>query len=119
MDSTRIYVFGSSMGGQGVWYLLADTPNYFAAAMVASGGYRSNIIMPLTKTPIMCTRGSQESRGDQVKHLIEDINLYGGNAVFQTLEGLDHHEATSAAFTSERIEWVLSHRRAVTNNVID
>lgn len=119
VDSTRIYVFGSSMGGQGVWYLLADAPNYFAAAMVASGGYRSNIIMPLTKTPILCTRGSQESRGDQVKHLIEDINLYGGNAVFQTLEGLDHHEATSAAFTPERIEWVLSHRRAVANNVID
>ncbi len=111
VDSTRIYVFGSSMGGQGVWYLLADNPNYFAAAMVASGAYRSNIIMPLTKTPIMCTRGTQETRVNQVKQLIDDINLYGGNAVFQTLEGLDHHEATSDAFTPERIEWVLSHRR--------
>jgi len=111
VDSTRIYVFGSSMGGQGVWYLLADTPNYFAAAMVASGGYRSNIIMPLTKTPIMCTRGSQEPRGNQVKQLIDDINLNGGNAVFQTLVGLGHHDATSAAYTPERIEWVLSHHR--------
>lgn len=111
MDSTRIYVFGSSMGGQGVLYLLADTPNYFAAAMVASGGYRSNIIMPLTKTPIMCTRGSQEPRGNQVKQLIDDINLNGGNAVFQTLVGLGHHDATSAAYTPERIEWVLSHHR--------
>ena len=111
VDSTRIYVFGSSMGGQGVWYLLADTPNYFAAAMVASGAYRGFNITALAKTPIMCTRGTQESRVNQVKQLIDDINLYGGNAVFQTLEGLDHHEATSAAFTPERIEWVLSHRR--------
>ena len=111
VDSTRIYVFGSSMGGQGVWYLLADNPNYFAAAMVASGAYRGFNITALAKTPIMCTRGTQESRVNQVKQLIDDINLYGGNAVFQTLEGLDHHEATSAAFTPERIEWVLSHRR--------
>ena len=111
VDSTRIYVFGSSMGGQGVWYLLADTPNYFAAAMVASGAYRGFNITALAKTPIMCTRGTQESRVNQVKQLIDDINLYGGNAVFQTLVGLGHHDATSAAFTPERIEWVLSHRR--------
>ena len=55
VDSTRIYVFGSSMGGQGVWYLLADNPNYFAAAMVASGAYRGFNITALAKTPIMCT----------------------------------------------------------------
>ena len=112
VDSTRIYVFGSSMGGQGVWYLLADYPDYFAAAMVASGGYRGYNTTQLARTPIMCTRGTLETRSEQVKQLIDDINLLGGNAVFQLLEGLDHHEATSAAFTPERIEWVLSHRRS-------
>ena len=111
VNSTRIYVFGSSMGGQGVWYLLADYPDFFAAAMVASGGYRGYNTTPLARTPIICTRGTLETRTEQVKQLIVDINLFGGNAIFQLLEGLDHHEATSAAFTPERIEWVLSHRR--------
>ena len=111
IDSTRIYVFGSSMGGQGVWSLLADYPDYFAAAMVASGGYRGYHTAQLARTPIICTRGTLETRTEQVKQLIDDINLFGGNAVFQLLEGLDHHEATSAAFTPERIEWVLLHRR--------
>ena len=111
VDSTRIYVFGSSMGGQGVWYLLADYPDFFAAAMVASGGYRGYNTTQLARTPIICTRGTLETRSEQVKQLIDDINLFGGNAVFQLLEGLDHHEATSAAYTPERIEWVLSHRR--------
>ena len=111
VDSTRVYVFGSSMGGQGVWYLLADYPDFFAAAMVASGGYRGYNATQLARTPIICTRGTLETRSEQVKQLIDDINLFGGNAVFQLLEGLDHHEATSAAFTPERIEWVLSHRR--------
>ena len=111
VDSTRIYVFGSSMGGQGVWYLLADYPDFFAAAMVASGGYRGYNTTQLARTPIICTRGTLEARTEQVKQLIDDINFFGGNAIFQQLEGLDHHEATSAAFTPERIEWVLSHRR--------
>ena len=111
VDSTRIYVLGSSMGGQGVWYLLADYPDFFAAAMVASGGYRGYNTTRLARTPIICTRGALETRSEQVKQLVDDINLFGGNAVFQLLEGLDHHEATSAAFTPERIEWVLSHRR--------
>lgn len=49
----------------------------------------------------------------------EKVTTYAFLCIFSALEGLDHHEATSAAFTPERIEWVLSHRRAVTNNVID
>src|SRR5580698_5218677 len=38
IDERRIYVAGNSMGGAGVWNMLANRPNFFAAAVTCCAG---------------------------------------------------------------------------------
>src|SRR5579863_5997975 len=38
IDERRIYIAGNSMGGAGVWNVLANRPNFFAAAVITCGG---------------------------------------------------------------------------------
>ena len=110
-DSMRIYIFGSSMGGDGVWHMVNDYPHYFAAAMAASGGYRGMGVPGLGDTPLLCTKGTREGNYSKFVQLIDDIRLMGSDVNFQPLEGCDHHRATDESFTPDRIEWVLSHQR--------
>lgn len=85
-DSTRIYIFGASMGGDGVWHIVNDNPHYFAAAMAASGGYRGMGVPELGCTPLLCTKGSREANYDTYVQMINDIKLVGGNVNFQPLD---------------------------------
>ena len=110
-DSTRIYVFGASMGGDGVWHLMNDYPHYFAAAMAATGAYRKPGLSNLVHTPVLCTKGTRERKYQEYVQTIEDIKLLGGEVNFQPLEGYDHRRTVDESFTPERIEWVLSHQR--------
>ena len=110
-DSTRIYVFGASMGGDGVWHLMNDYPHYFAAAMAAAGAYRKLGLSNLVHTPVLCTKGTRERKYQEYVQTIEDIKLLGGEVNFQPLEGYDHRRTVDESFTPERIEWVLSHQR--------
>ena len=38
IDERRIYIAGNSMGGAGAWNVLANRPNFFAAAVICCGG---------------------------------------------------------------------------------
>ena len=111
VDSTRIYVFGSSMGGDGVWHLINDYPQYFAAVMAAAGAYRGFGLSNIARTPILCTKGTRERKYQEYVQTIEDIKLLGGEVNFQPLKNYDHRSTVDESFTPERIEWVLSHRR--------
>ena len=39
------------------------------------------------------------------------LNEHGGEARFEALEGLRHSQATQAAFTDNRLQWVFAHRK--------
>lgn len=110
-DSTRIYVFGASMGGDGVWHLINDYPHYFAAVMAVAGAYRGIGLSNIARTPMLCTKGTRERKYQECVQTIEDIKLLGGEVNFQPLKGYDHRSTVDESFTPERIEWVLSHRR--------
>ena len=110
-DSTRIYVFGASMGGDGVWHLVNDYPRHFAAVMAAAGAFRGMGTANLIHTPILCTKGTRERAFREYVMQIDDIKRMGGNVNFQPLDGLDHRATVDESFTPERIAWVLSHRR--------
>ena len=114
IDRSRIYLLGASMGAQGVWKMLEDNPDTFAAAFCASGSGRDLSIKNLEKTPVYITRGSEERdrRGEGISELAAKINENGGEAKFELLEGMNHHQATREAFTEERLQWVFSHVRA-------
>ncbi len=111
IDTTRIYLLGASMGGAGVWHMLNDYPGTFAAALAASGGARGCDRDALLDTPVYSTYGTEE--GDRkinaMLSLAEWLNEHGGEARFEALEGLRHSQATQAAFTDNRLQWVFAH----------
>ncbi len=109
-DSTRIYIFGASMGGDGVWHIVNDYPTYFAAAMAASGAFRGKELPRVTHTPLLCIKGTRERTYTEYEQRLNRIKELGGEINFQPLKGLDHHDAIADAFTPARIEWVLTHR---------
>lgn len=113
IDTTRIYLLGASMGGAGVWHMLNDYPGTFAAALAASGGARGSDRDALLDTPVYSTYGTEE--GDRkinaMLSLTAWLNEHGGEARFEALEGLRHSQATQAAFTDNRLQWVFAHRK--------
>lgn len=113
VDSTRVYIFGVSMGGGGTWKLLSDMQPTFAAALIASGNYRGSNYKKLAETPVYITIGEKEGkdRCRQFQLLYENIHLNGGDTKFDILPKLDHPETCVHSFTEERMHWVFSHSK--------
>ena len=113
IDTTRIYLLGASMGGAGVWHMLNDYPGTFAAALAASGGAGGCDRDALLDTPVYSTYGTEEGdrKINEMLSLTAWLNEHGGEARFEALEGLRHSQATQAAFTDNRLQWVFAHRK--------
>lgn len=52
IDEKRIYLTGLSMGGFGSWYLLMNSPNKFAAAIIMSGSSDPSMACEIKDIPI-------------------------------------------------------------------
>lgn len=61
IDTNRIYVYGISMGGEGVFDLLHKLPNKFAAAISICGGGRASWAENISKTPVWMFHGSADN----------------------------------------------------------
>ena len=112
VDSTRVYIYGVSMGGGGTWKILSEMSGTFAAAMVVSGNYRGSRYNQIAKTPVYITVGAKEGkdRTRDFQLLYENIGLAGGEAKYDILPKLDHPETCVQSFSEERIGWVFGHQ---------
>jgi predicted esterase len=61
IDSNRLYVYGISMGGEGVFDLLHKLPDKFAAAMSICGGGQAWWAGNIAKTPLWMFHGSADN----------------------------------------------------------
>lgn len=108
IDTTRIYICGTSMGAVGCWEIIKSNQGLFAAALIASG------VSPRTQPdnylniPIYATCGTQERSYEVLPWLTSEINKGGGKAKLDVLQGFRHREACDSAFTSKRIQWLFS-----------
>ena len=63
IDRSRIYLLGASMGAQGVWKMLEDNPDTFAAAFCASGSGRDSasrtLKRPLSISPAVLKNATE------------------------------------------------------------
>jgi len=112
-DAQHRYVFGASMGGSGVWRLLNECPNTFAAAFIASGMYRNINPQMSARTPLYVTVGGAEDAKpkEDCRIITEYIRAAGGEIMFDILPGLNHPQTCEQSFTAERIGWVFGHTR--------
>jgi predicted peptidase len=110
-DSKRQYVYGESMGGEGVYKLLVEFPTRFAGA-VAAAGYPLDVgASQMAQTPLWIFHGSDDSLSpvENDRAIYRSILDAGGTQVKYTeYPGLDHVPAIEQARREPGLfEWLL------------
>ena len=114
IDDRRLYIAGQSMGGAGVWNLLAHRPRVFAAAVVVCGSPPEDDITPLARLPLWNFHGSGDRTVpvDVSRTRIAALRKAGGAPLSTEYAGVDHN-AWEWAFTEPALpEWLFAQRRS-------
>lgn len=114
-DTTRQYVYGESMGGEGVFRLLFDQPTRFAGAIAVAGYTVDKGASQMAQTPLWILHGENDSISpvESARTIHQSILDAGGTQVRYTeYAGLDHVPAIEEARRHpELLTWLLEQRR--------
>ena len=108
VDSNRVYLMGSSMGGFGAWRTAAAYPDFFAAIIPISGGESIDLADRLLKCLPWAFHGSSDHvvPVERTTDLVEAIRLAGGDPKL-TLYPEQRHDIVGLAFsTPELWHWL-------------
>ena len=113
IDDARIYLTGQSMGGAGVWHMIAQRPRYFAAAAVCCG---SEIVDPIgasANTPVWAFHGdADETVPVRVsRERVAAIKKVGGRPHYTEYAGVGHNVWQWAYTEPALIPGMFAHRR--------
>jgi predicted peptidase len=114
IDEGRIYVAGNSMGGAGVWNMLANRPNFFAAAVICCGAESPDDGTGSIATPLWDFHGDSDEVVPvaTARDRIAARRKAGGRPIYTEYPGIDHNGATGLAFTEPALpKWVFSQRK--------
>jgi predicted peptidase len=114
VDERRIYVAGNSMGGAGVWNVLANRPNFFAAAVITCGGVSPDDGTGSVATPLWVFHGESDEivPVSSARDRIAARRKAGGHPLYTEYPGADHDSVARLGFTEPALpEWVFSQRR--------
>jgi len=108
-DADRVYAFGLSMGGYGVWDLLARHGELFAAGVPCCGGGDESKAEELSEIPIWCYHGTADDivKYQGTKGMYDAISAYGRERItFTSVKGAGHNVWDAAASNEELIDWM-------------
>jgi predicted peptidase len=115
IDSNRIYLGGLSMGGYGVWDLLARQPKRFAAAFPICGGGDPAMAKSFAHTPLWVFHGADDEIVPfaRSQDMVDALNAAGTkNLRFSNYPGVGHHSWLNAFAEPELFGWLFSQRRS-------
>lgn len=117
VDREQIYITGYSMGAFGVWDLLAQAPDRFAAAAPLCGGGNETLAKQMRGTPIWAFHGEQDEvvRLEQSQTMVDAVNAAGGEARLTVYPNTGHGICHQVFEREPLYEWLLRHRRAATS----
>jgi len=114
IDERRIYVAGNSMGGAGVWNMLANRSHFFAAAVICCGGESPDDGTGSVATPLWDFHGEADEvvPVSSSRDRIAARRKAGGHPLYTEYPGVDHNGTNRLAFTEPAlVKWVFSQRR--------
>jgi len=114
IDERRLYVMGQSMGGAGVWNLLAHRPRVFAAAVICCGSLTEDDVAAATRTPLWNFHGDADRTVpvSASRDRIAALRKAGGHPIATEYHGVDHN-VWEWAFTEPALpEWLFAQRRS-------
>lgn len=114
IDADRLYLYGISMGGFGVFSILAKEKGKFAAAYAVCGGSDWKAAPQLLDTPLWIFHGAEDdvvpvhlSRGVYT----EMIRLGGKKVKYTEYPGVKHNSWENVEREKELVAWLFSKRR--------
>ncbi len=111
IDTNRLYIHGASMGGFGVFSVLAKEPGLFAAAYAICGGGDPSTAKSLAGTPLWIFHGSEDDIVPVTfsRSLYDAILRAGGRKVRYTeYAGVGHAAWTPAGQEPDLAPWLLA-----------
>jgi predicted peptidase len=114
IDQKRIYVAGQSDGGYGVWDLIANRPDRFAAAVILCGAGDPARAPRLVNLPLWVFHGSADPMVPvaEARRMVEAIRKAGGNPRYTEYKGVGH-EIWSRVFAEPGlVEWLFAQHRS-------
>lgn len=113
IDPGRVYVTGHSMGGAGVWHLIAHRPSFFAAAVPVCGRPDPSTAPLVKDVPLWNFHGVEDPIEPVVtsRRMIEAVRAAGGQPLHTEYPGVGHNAFLWAYTEPALIEWTFSQRR--------
>lgn len=113
VDTTRIYVYGMSLGGYGTIDLAARYPDKIAAAMAMCGGATAKNLSGLNKLPLWIIHGTADKAvrvdaSDRVVKAIEDTGD-SSRLIYSRMPGVDHGRLARVFYLTLPYDWLFSH----------
>jgi len=112
IDERRIYVTGQSMGGEGVWNIIAGRPKFFAAAVPCCGSKGSENGSEALETPMWCFHGDSDQTVpvSVSRDRIAARRKAGGHPSYTEYAGVDHNVWEWAYTETALAEWMFSQK---------
>jgi predicted peptidase len=113
IDERRIYVTGQSMGGAGVWHIIAHRPRYFAAAVPCCGSATTEAAVDSAGTPLWCFHGDADTTVpvSVSRDRIAALRKVGVHPLYAEYAGVGHNVWEWAYTEPTLVRWVFSQRR--------
>lgn len=113
VDVRRIYLFGGSMGGTGVWLMASAYPCLFAAVMPVAGNPETSDCNQVAKTSVYTVMGSEDKLMTipRVNDFVERLKEKGGEVIMDVENGWGHVQTCTDSYTPQRLDWIFSHTR--------
>jgi predicted peptidase len=113
IDRDRIYLVGQSLGGMGVWDLVAKRPDFFAAAVPVAGQGNPVRIIQARNVAIWAFHGARDKTipAARSREMVDALKNAGG-LVKYTEYPEEGHVVWERVFSDPRLpEWMFSQRR--------
>lgn len=114
IDESRIYVTGQSMGGAGVWNIIAHRPRLFAAAVICCGSISTEDGTGAIDTPLWNFHGDSDKTVpvSVSRDRLAARRKAGGHPLYTEYAGVDHNSWQWAYTEPELVKWLFSQRRS-------
>jgi predicted peptidase len=113
VDDSRVYLAGMSRGAHGVYQLMIQNPDHFAAALMVCGGGPVAYAKRLAGTPVWFFHGEQDDAvpAEESRRLHAALLAAEGRTNLTLYPDLGHDCWTRTFADDSVYEWLLSQRR--------
>lgn len=113
IDRDRVYLTGTSLGGQGVWDIIEKTPDTFAAAIVLCGTGDPSRVTRALRPPTWVFHGAQDPSMPvrSARAMVTALRKAGGRVRYSEYPAAGHDVWTFAYREKELPDWLFSQRR--------